>query len=105
MQTQKRRRWSDSDNSGAGPGGAPMQPHAAAALSDEDAGAVRDLYLRGGATLFVIANMSMLQVRRLRQAGLIETQQDVNGRDRFKLTPNGLQAVVQGAQSGAGPAR
>lgn len=98
LNPQKRRRWGDSDAANGGPGGAPVQPHpepaASVVLTLEDAEAIKDLHLRGAAAQFVVTRQSILQIRRMREAGLIETSQHVRGHTIAKLTARGRQAVL-----------
>ncbi len=98
----KSRRWSDGQNSSGGPGGAAIQPGPAPANEDEhqltieDARSIEDFYLRGGATRHVpVRTQTIQQLRRMREAGLIETLQDVRGKDTARLTPRAMQRLVE----------
>jgi hypothetical protein len=91
---------SDSDGSAAG---RPVQPHAehVALASLADAKVIEDLYLRGGGGKFIEArNVSLRDLTRLREAGLIETQEGLRlgAAPMAQLTARGLQALVTAHQ-------
>lgn len=100
VSTARRRALFDDDNNGSaggGPGG--VTGRGATELRPEDTGALTGIYRRGAATAFVkVLSEGPMQLRRLREAGMIETRQAVNGKDEAKLTPAGLQHVIAAAQ-------
>lgn len=103
VSTARRRALFDDDNNGStsgGPGG--VTGRGPDELKPEDTGALTGLYRRGAATAFVkVLSEGPMQLRRLRQTGMIETRQSVTGKDEAKLMPAGLQHVIAAAQGGA----
>lgn len=97
--TARRRALFEDDNNGSasgGPGGVTGRGEPRA----EDVRAATGLYRRGGATNWVRAlNEGPGQLRRMREAGLIETRENVRAQTECKLMPFGLQHVIAAAQA------
>jgi hypothetical protein len=91
----------DTGASGGGPGGVTGR---GPEISDEDSRAATGLYRRGAATNWVRAlNEGPLQLRRMREAGLIETRATVKAQTECLLTPRGLQHVLAAATPAPAP--
>lgn len=103
--TARRRALFEDDNNGSangGPGGVTGRGSTETVIRPEDVRAATGLYRRGGATNWVRAlNEGPGQLRRMREAGLIETRENVRAQTECKLMPFGLQHVIAAAQAPA----
>lgn len=103
VSTARRRALFEDDNTGStngGPGG--VTGRGPAELKPEDLRAATGLYRRGAATNYVRAlTEGPMQLRRMREAGLIETRENVRAQTECRLTPFGLQQVIAAAQAPA----
>ena len=106
MQTNmsaRRRALFEDDNTGStsgGPGG--VTGRGAVEIRAEDVRAATGLFRRGAATNWVRAlTEGPGQLRRMREAGLIETRENVKAQTECRLMPFGLQRVIAAAQAQA----
>lgn len=95
-----RRRFLTDDNPNGGSGGGPggVTGRGPIEIREEDTRAATGFYRRGAATAFVrVLSEGPLQLRRMRDAGLIELRQNVHGKDTVTLTALGLSHVMLAA--------
>lgn len=97
MQTAKRRSGDDQNGQSGGPAGGTGRGDGVN-LTIDQAKAIEDLYLRGGATRQVPATATpILVLRQIREAGFVETLAGPRG-TTAKLTARGLSALPEASQ-------
>lgn len=95
--TARRRALFEDDNNGSASGG-PGGVTGRGEPRGDDVTAATGLFRRGAATNWVRAlTEGPLQLRRMREAGLIETRENVRAQTECLLTPAGLQHVLAAA--------